>query len=272
MIGTPSPFGAHERPLAMNDETDTLTPMADTLAERPTRSVDSMNRTEYTALIDTFIEHGYRFTNFFDFEETGCLLLRHDIDFSVDLALEMARYEGAKNLSATYFVLLSSSFYNVRNAKVRAQIREIRDLGHQIGLHFDPSIYEDIDAGFASEKLTFEEVFGTELRITSLHRPRSFLDRNKRLLKGSQHTYEDTYFKDILYISDSGARFRFDHPTSGPHFEEKRTIHLLIHPIWWMTDAGTASEKLREWQRTQFRLVNEETINNCKFFDGEIAK
>ncbi len=41
------------------------------------------------------------------------LILRHDVDFSVDRALELAKIENNYGISSTYFFLLHSDFYNI---------------------------------------------------------------------------------------------------------------------------------------------------------------
>ena len=40
------------------------------------------------------------------------LILRHDVDFSLDYALQMAQKEAQNKIRSTYFILLHSPFYN----------------------------------------------------------------------------------------------------------------------------------------------------------------
>ena len=53
---------------------------------------------------------------------------------------------------------------------------------------------------------SFEDFFTTKLDIISIHRPGVFLENNNRKLPGCSHTYEDRFFKDIVYLSDSGGK------------------------------------------------------------------
>lgn len=219
-------------------------------------------------LIGVFREAGYSFRSFSDFEAERCIILRHDVDFSPADAARMAAIERAQGVSATYFILLTSAFYNPLAPQTKAVVKEIVESGGRLGLHFDPSIYEDYEEGFAHERRVFEETFGQQLDIVSLHRPRDFLENNNRKLPGVRHTYEDEYFKDLKYVADSGGSFAYGHPLDSEEFRERRSIHLNLHPIWWMREGSDPSEKLRDWERAHFEALNEEAGRNCKTFDG----
>ena len=181
-------------------------------------------------LLKDFQSAGYKFADFFDYEPDNCVLLRHDIDFSIDDAVEMAGIERQVGVNSTYFVLLTTSFYNSLSSSSRALIGKLHSLGSKIGLHFDPTAYDHVDTGFALEKETFEKVFELPLRIVSLHRPRDFLLENNRQLEGVRHTYEDEFFRSMSYISDSGGSFRFEEPLRSAAFEARKTIHLKSAP------------------------------------------
>lgn len=48
--------------------------------------------------------------------------------------------------------MISSNFYNIFSAKSKKLIQNIKDLNHNISLHFDPTIYGNFVEGFLSEK------------------------------------------------------------------------------------------------------------------------
>jgi hypothetical protein len=223
---------------------------------------------DFRDLICAFRDAGYSFRSFDAPTPNGEVYLRHDIDFSVAMAAELAREEHDLGVVATYFLMLTSNAYNLlSNANVE-YIREIMSLGHVVSLHFDPAIYDDVDAGFAREVEILSAVTGRACEIVSLHRPGVFLDDNNRRLPHARHTYEDAYFRDVAYISDSGGSFKYGHPLQHPAFASRRSIHLLLHPIWWRTGPGSPSDKIREWQARSFSFLNEEARANCLTFDG----
>jgi hypothetical protein len=222
----------------------------------------------FRALVNALREAGYSFRSFGDPPGARALYLRHDIDFSLEFAAQMAREEHALGVTSTYFVMLTSNAYNLISVASRRLVEEIMSLGHVVTLHFDPVVHDDIDAGFRREAAILEGITGRPLEVVSLHRPGAFLKDNNRRLPGVRHTYEDAYFRDMKYISDSGGAFKYGPPLESEAFRNGDPIHLLLHPIWWMTDPGSPSDKVRSWQERAFAFLNDEAKANCLTFDG----
>ena len=65
------------------------------------------------------------------------VILRHDVDASLEAALKMAELENKINVSSTYFILLSSEFYNPFTLESSKIIKKILKLGHKLGLHYN---------------------------------------------------------------------------------------------------------------------------------------
>ena len=103
----------------------------------------------YKEMLNSLRDHGYKFADYINCDDyERCVILRHDIDDSVECALKMAQIEAAEKVKSTYFVLLTSEFYNVASKANKEKILEIKELGHDIGLHFDELNYEqNISAG-----------------------------------------------------------------------------------------------------------------------------
>ena len=89
----------------------------------------------YRELIEAAKAGGYRFA-FFDVPpEAGTVILRHDVDLSLDAALRMAELEAEAGAAATYFLMTRSEFYNLDAPSGAAAIERLRELGHRVGLH-----------------------------------------------------------------------------------------------------------------------------------------
>lgn len=224
----------------------------------------------YKSLLSAFSDSGYRYVNFDQLGPDRTIVLRHDIDFSLEYALKSAKVERDMGISAYYFILLTSNFYNAFSKQGRDILLEIKGLGHQLGVHFDPTIHANVEAGFAQERAALEAVVG-RTNFTSLHRPGKFLENNNQSIGDCEHTYLDRYFKDIKYMSDSNARFKYGHPLDSVEFAEGKSIHLLIHPIWWMLDDGDMSDKVRHWQKERMEFINDDVIFSLINFDGRAA-
>lgn len=59
--------------------------------------------------------------------------LRHDVDYSIDIALDMATIEHDLGKRSTYYVLHSAPYWG--DPLLVDKCRKIQDLGHEIGLH-----------------------------------------------------------------------------------------------------------------------------------------
>ena len=63
------------------------------------------------------------------------VLLRHDVDLSLEAALAMAAVEADADVSSTYFLMTESVFYNLASTEGVSAIARLRELGHRVGLH-----------------------------------------------------------------------------------------------------------------------------------------
>jgi len=67
----------------------------------------------YVELLDAAKAGGYKFVAFKREPRPGDLLLRHDVDMSLAAAVTMAELEAEHDVSATYFLMTRSDFYNL---------------------------------------------------------------------------------------------------------------------------------------------------------------
>ena len=106
-------------------------------------------------------------------EVNSFCVLRHDIEFSIDRALEMARIEHEDlNVHSTYTVQLRNNTYNALSQKNIEAIQEIESMGHYIGLHQNPPMMGDdelVDYILKDIK-TLEHYYGFEVDRFAFHR------------------------------------------------------------------------------------------------------
>ena len=220
----------------------------------------------FTRTIEDLLKKDFIFTNFLSNLDVGYICLRHDIDFSVKDAYKIALIEKDMGIKANYFFMLSSNTYNPLSNENRSYIERISNLGHEISLHFDPSIYDDIDSFFVREKEFFENIFRVKINIVSLHRPRKFLEDNNRKLKDCFHTYEDKFFKNMEYISDSACKDIRSNLKQMTPTNQAKPLHLLIHPIWWTVESSEPTHTLNNWLNKQNDFLISETARNCRTY------
>ncbi len=197
-------------------------------------------REDYEALLQGFLSQNYSsvtFTNFTGRDRE--LLLRHDIDYSLEHAVRLAQVEKKLGLVSTFYVLVTCPFYNVLSPDNQDRLRQILNAGHTIGLHLDlqsPMGTQDLNALAIKQAAILEAACNIEIDTLSFHRPGTLLKGkayNEIMFDGFVSAYEDRFFKDIAYVSDSRGGWHYGHPFNHPSFESGKPFQLLTHPMWW---------------------------------------
>ena len=185
----------------------------------------------------------YRFIAFPEFRSAGpwSVVWRHDIDLSVHRARALARIEAEEGIRATYFLNLHSAFYNALETDVASRVREIVALGHDLGLHFDPTFYAGgatgLEEALASERRLLESVFETAVSSFSLHNPETAGWRDDRdEIAGLVNAYGASLRGSFAYCSDSNGYWRFRRLRDVLEAAEDERLHVLTHPEWWVPE------------------------------------
>ena len=215
-------------------------------------SLPPFTREGYRRLIEEFRDAGYTPAKF-ETVRRDCrdVIIRHDVDVSLEAAVSIAELENEMGVIATYFVMVSNSFYNVFSEEGRRLVSRLAQLGHCVGLHVDVSLYppsSDILAAcspaIANEFELLKAAVRHPIELISLHNPRPELVNLERSPGGWANTYEPRFFSDLAYVSDSGGSWRFGGPFERAAFKNGTAIHLLTHPIWWDQDHPTERPEL----------------------------
>ena len=181
----------------------------------------------YEELLEAAQAGGYRFAGFDRDPEPGDLLLRHDVDLSLDAALRMARLEADAGARATYFLMTESVFYNLASpAGVRA-LEELRALGHAVGLH---AVWPR-----AERDARFDPV-------VAWHNPDP--EYMSAAVDGLANAMEPRFFGPSWYRSDSNQRWRHGCPHDALARGEFERLQLLVHPEIWAYPGETMRESM----------------------------
>src|ERR1044072_7356215 len=90
----------------------------------------------YKECIELAKDKGYSIIPVKDYDkQKKVILLRHDIDFSLEYAYEFANIEYDLGVCSSYYVYLHSPTYNALSPKSMEMIKAMKDMGHEIGLH-----------------------------------------------------------------------------------------------------------------------------------------
>ena len=198
------------------------------------------------------------------------IFLRHDVDFSLEYALDLAVQESKNFLNSTYFVLTHSDFYNVMSKHNSNIINKIIDLGHEVGLHYDTSFLPDSNAKqlkfIKDEVAMLEKITGSKIKSVSSHIPSETLKIKVNLEKSGfiDSTYSSK-LKTFKYISDSDRYWR--EKCMCKNIGKYDRLQILTHPIWWIRDGKSRNGVLEQLKMDQIKKIDFEIIQYKKMVD-----
>ncbi|MEQ8603719.1 MAG: hypothetical protein RIB45_10395 [Marivibrio sp.] len=241
-------------------------------------TVDDFTLQGYASLLCALTQEGYSSVGYEDVRPTERqVIIRHDIDFEPTYALPLGELEKRNSVSGWYFFLVRSPFYNITAPQTVEVLHELRDMGHQIGLHFDASLFLDdpevLDREARWECELLESVTSAPVEMVSFHRPKPALLGLAKPIGGRDHTYHPRYFNDIGYCSDSRGAWGHGHPLSHKALGEGRAFQLLTHPIWWATDsAGDPNAALATLQATRSKSLRANLAQTITGYDDGVGR
>jgi len=194
------------------------------------------------------------------------ILLRHDIDQSLEKAKIMSDIEADLGISATYFLFLKSPFYNIFSYEEEKNIQNIIENNHHIGLHFDYSNYaiktiSQLSFQIKKEADFVQNYYGVKVDAVSFHRPFNLKFFSKLELSIYPHTYESIFLGKYKYFSDSRGQWRFGNPLESMEYKQRKNLHILIHPIWWNKRKIVPEQSIRIF-RESYSLKFEKFLNS----------
>ena len=202
----------------------------------------------YRALLRLLRKQGYAYQNYHTYADSPrCVILRHDIDTSLNQAVRLAELEAEEGVASTYFILLRTDFYNAASKRSQEALRRILALGHEIGLHFDEVSYgKELTSEETVQKISNEcgllsALLDHAVSTVSMHRPSKATLEADLEIPGIVNSYGKTFFHDFKYLSDSRRRWRepvLDIIRSG----EYDRLHILTHAFWYHEQEESISE------------------------------
>lgn len=200
--------------------------------------------------------------------------LRHDVDYSMALARDLAAENATLGIEGCFFVPVSSPIINLRAADVRADLAAIADLGQPIGLHFylpedlrdREATSFDLIAGLIAEEydLLRRLVPRGVVPAMSWHNPgvlgNAYSDWIQADLPGLTNAYALAR-KGIGYRADSNLRYSVEEWLAFADSEPDR-LQVLIHPFQWSCGATRMEDILTAMFGDHIRLYDRLLADN----------
>ena len=230
-----------------------------------------INKASYLKFIKIAKNSGYHFVAFEDIDKyKKCIMLRHDLDLDLVFAHKMVLLEYRAGVKSTFFVMLHNPLYN-SFAKVNwMTFAKIKKLGHAFGLHFDASFYaskkfqmKQLKDWIQSEVEILSKIIDSKIYWISFHQPHKFIFSQDIIRNGKfESVYNEKYFGQIRYISDSGGRWREETIIDLVKYGKPNKIQFLSHPVYWFTKGKLLRDRFDTViEKRKIRLVEE--FKNC---------
>jgi len=216
---------------------------------------------------------------------TNQVLLRHDVDHSIDSALLLSNYERERKISSTYFILHTANYFN--DEKTLKKIKKKEDNGHEIGLHtnfLEEWFLKNYDIKKNLEKvLDYFHRNKIKIRGISSHGSKFCYSEkfiNSWVFKECKYTNEIRNGEDIL---ETDSKYQICLPKNKylkNQFNNRFkmwSIKLADYSLYYahnlnyrnyITDSGNSfkrSKDLKNFKSVQLNLHPEHVLSNIKF-------
>jgi hypothetical protein len=186
------------------------------------------------------------------------LIVRHDIDLSLERAVAVGDVEAEAGVRATFLVMVDSPLYDLDDAASRAALEALREQGHDVGLHMDLGprgererlSIEDVRPEVEACRERLEAVLGEDVRSVSFHRPADPLVAALAPVAevcGMVNAYAAPLMR--CYLADSAGSWRHGDPRPVLRQPPCDTVQLLVHPFWWGGEHLSAGDRLEAFYR-----------------------
>lgn len=207
------------------------------------------------------------------------VIMRHDVEYSVERAYQMAKVEQSMDFVSTFFFQWTNNTYNILSRRNMDMIKDMHERGQHIGLHFALNGMTDmqqIRKRIQMEIDILSEMFGFEITEFSIHRPSKDVLRENIKLDGILNAYQDDFFTfadkinestalTVKYMSDANHIWRYGYPDEA-NITGYDKVQILVHPFAWSKKGGGNFDNYRDLLQEKYIEMVESVDNECKDF------
>ena len=184
----------------------------------------------YAELLAAARAGGYRFAGFDAPPAAGDLILRHDVDLSLEAAVALAEVEAEAGAWSTSFLMTRSVFYNLGSSEGERALGRLRELGGRVAHH---AVWPHVD---------LDDRFDP---VVAWHNPDPGYMRAP--IEGATNVMVAPWFDPEHYRSDSNQHWRHGCPHEQLERGEFEWLQLLTHPEIWAYDGATMRETMESF-------------------------
>ena len=207
------------------------------------------------------------------------IIMRHNVEYSVDRAYQMAKVEQSMDFVSTFFFQWTNNSYNILSRRNMDMIKDMHERGQHIGLHFALNGMTDMQQVRRRIKMEMDilsEMFGFEITEFSVHRPSKDILRENIKLDGILNAYQDDFFTfadkitddmklQVKYMSDANHIWRYGYPDKE-NITSYDKVQILTHPFAWSKKGCNNFENYRMLLQEKYVELVESVDHECKDF------
>jgi len=207
------------------------------------------------------------------------ILMRHDVEYSVERAYELAKVESSMDFTSTFFFQWTNNSYNILSRKNKDLIKDMHERGHTIGLHFalnGMTDMEQIRKQIVKEIDILNSMFEFKIDTFSIHRPSKDVLRENIKLPGIINAYQDEFFTfaenvtentpvSVKYLSDANHIWRYGYPDEKNILENDK-VQILTHPFAWCKKGYDNFDNYKSLIKEKYVELVNSVDNECKDF------
>lgn len=208
------------------------------------------------------------------------IIMRHDVEYSVERAYALSRVEQSMDFVSTYFFQWTNNSYNILSRRNMDMIKDMHERGQHIGLHFalnGMTDMEQIRRRIKKELDILSEMFGFAIKEFSIHRPSKDVLRKNIKLEGILNAYQDDFFTfvegditentsvAVKYMSDANHIWRYGYPDEG-NITGYDKVQILTHPFAWCKEGYNNFDNYKALVLEKYVELIDSIDQECKDF------
>ena len=207
------------------------------------------------------------------------VLLRHDVEYSVERAYELSKVEESMDVVSNYFFQWTNNSYNILSKRNMDMIKDMHERGQHIGLHYalnGLTDMQEVRKQIKKELDILSEMFGFSVDTFSVHRPsRDVLAENIKL-EGKLNAYQNEFFTfaedinentpvEVKYMSDANHIWRYGYPDEK-NITGYKKVQILTHPFAWTKEGYDNFNNYKSLVREKLGVMIDSIDRECKDF------
>jgi len=247
--------------------------------KRRGKEVNMFSYSDYKEIIKIIKSTG-RQANYSDaLHRDQFIIMRHDVEYSVERAYALAKVESSMDFTSTFFFQWTNNSYNLLSRKNRDLICDMHERGQNIGLHFalnGMTDMQEVRKQIIKEMHMLSEMLGFEISEFSVHRPSPAVLAENIKLPGIINAYQDEFFTftenasekselAVKYMSDANHIWRYGYPDEKNILGHDK-VQILTHPFAWTKKGYDNFGNYQSLVEEKYRELIDSIDNECKDF------